>query len=166
MTGKDIDITDIAEVEKLLREARICRLALNNGDYPYIIPMCFGYMLEGNHLELYFHSAPRGQKLELIKKNNLAGFEMDILTDIVKGENGCSVSAIYDCMTGTGSVEIINGIEKLTGLTKIISKYDEEKQDHKFSEQALNSMVLIKLTADSFNCRRHEVAEEEIDLPG
>lgn len=165
MTGKDVEITDIEEVEKLLKEAKICHIALNNGDYPYIIPMCFGYRLEGNHLELFFHTAPRGQKLELIKKNNLAGFEIDIHTGIVKGENGCSVAAIYDCMTGTGTVEIVNGIEKLTGLTRIISKYDEEKQEHKFSEQTLNSMVLLKLTADSFNCRRHEVAEESIDLP-
>lgn len=34
---------------------------------------------------------------------------------------------MYECVTGTGSIEIVNGIEKLTGLTSIISKYDEEK---------------------------------------
>ena len=72
---------------------------------------------------------------------------------------------MYECITGTGFVEIINGIEKLTGLTSIISKYDEVKQEHKFSEQALNGMVLIKLTADSFCCRSHQVDEENIDLP-
>ena len=75
------------------------------------------------------------------------------------------MTAIYECMTGTGFVEIINGIEKLTGLTSIISKYDDVKQEHKFSEQALNGMVLIKLTAENFCCRSHQVDEDNIDLP-
>ena len=60
---------------------------------------------------------------------------------------------------------VINGIEKLTGLTSIISKYDDVKQEHKFSEQALNGMVLIKLTAENFCCRSHQVDEDNIDLP-
>lgn len=160
MTGKDIEITESAEVEKLLKNAKVCRLALNNGSYPYIIPMCFGYVLQGKHLELYFQSTPHGQKLELIKKNNLAAFEIDILSNIVKSENRCSVEAIYDCIAGNGTVEIVNGIEKITGLTKIISKYDEEKQEHKFSEKTLNNMLLIKLTVDSYNCHRHEISDE------
>lgn len=152
-------------ISKLLRDARICRIALMNGEYPYIIPMCFGYVLEGNHLELYFHSSPKGKKIDLIKKNNIAGFEIDHLSDIIRDENNCSVSALYECITGTGTVEIINGIEKLTGLTAIISKYDEEKTEHKFSENTLNSMTLIKLTASRFHYRTHEVDEDNIDLP-
>lgn len=165
MAGVNKEITDITEIERILKEAKVCRLALMNGEYPYIIPMCFGYKLDGGQLELYFHSAPTGQKIDLIKKNNLAGFEMDCLTGIVKDESRCSVTAIYECMTGTGFVEIINGIEKLTGLTSIISKYDDVKQEHKFSEQALNGMVLIKLTAENFCCRSHQVDEDNIDLP-
>lgn len=165
MTGTDREITEIASIEKLLKEAQICRIALMNGEYPYVIPMCFGYKLEGSHLELYFHTSPKGQKIELLKKNNLAGFEIDHLTGIVREENDCGITALYECITGTGSIEIINGIEKLTGLTSIISKYDEEKMEHKFSEQVLNSIVLLKLTADSFCCRTHCVDQDKIDLP-
>lgn len=166
MSDINKEISDIAEIERILRESKICRLGLMNSEYPYIIPMCFGYKLDGGRLELYFHSAPTGQKIDLIKKNNLAGFEIDCLIGIVNDEETCSVNAVYECITGTGLVEIINGIEKLTGLTAIIDKYDDVKQEHKFSEQALNGMVLIKLTADSFCCRSHQVDEEKIDLPG
>ena len=165
MTGTDREITEIAEIEKLLKTAQVCRIALMNGEYPYVIPMCFGYKLEGRHLVLYFHTSPKGQKLDLIKKNNTAGFEIDHLSGIITNETDCGVTALYECMTGTGSMEIINGIEKITGLTSILSKYDEKKTEHKFSEQVLNSIVLLKLTADSFCCRTHEVAQEKIDLP-
>ncbi len=165
MTGTDREITEIAAIEKLLKEAPVCRIALMNGEYPYVIPMCFGYKIEGSHLELYFHTVPKGQKIELIKKNNLAGFEIDHLTGIVREENDSGITALYECITGTGSVEIINGIEKLTGLTSIITKYDVEKTEHKFSEQVLNNIVLLKLTADSFCCRTHCVDQDKIDLP-
>ena len=69
MTGQNIEMTDPAAINKLLKEAKVCRIALMNGEYPYIIPMCFGYKLEGNHLELFFHTSPKGQKIDLIKKN-------------------------------------------------------------------------------------------------
>ena len=46
MTGKNIEMTDPAAINKLLKEAKVCRIALMNGEYPYIIPMCFGYKLE------------------------------------------------------------------------------------------------------------------------
>ena len=96
MTGKNIEMTDPAAINKLLKEAKVCRIALMNGEYPYIIPMCFGYKLEGNHLELFFHTSPKGQKIDLIKKNNIAGFEIDHLTDVVKDENDCGVTAVYE----------------------------------------------------------------------
>ena len=104
MTGKNREMTDPAEINKLLKEAKVCRIALMNGEYPYIIPMCFGYNLEGNHLELFFHTSPKGQKIELIKKNNIAGFEVDHLTRLVKDENDCGIMAVYECISGTGSI--------------------------------------------------------------
>lgn len=164
MNGTDREITEAEVINNLLKQAQVCRIALMNGEYPYVIPMCFGYKLEGGRLELYFHTTPKGQKIDLIKKNNLAGFEIDHLSGINRDENDCRVTALYECITGTGSIEIINGIEKLTGLTSIISKYDEEKTDHKFSEQMLNGMVILKLTADSFCCRTHSVDKDKIDI--
>ncbi len=74
MNGTDREITEIEVINNLLKQAQVCRIALMNGEYPYVIPMCFGYKLEGGRLELYFHTTPKGQKIDLIKKNNLAGF--------------------------------------------------------------------------------------------
>ena len=62
MTGQNIEMTDPAAINKLLKEAKVCRIALMNGEYPYIIPMCFGYKLEGNHLELFFHGMSEDRK--------------------------------------------------------------------------------------------------------
>lgn len=149
------EVTDINQIEQILTEAKVCRLALLDNDYPYIVPMCFGFNLDGDKLALYFHSAPSGKKLELIKKNNNVGFEIDCLKEIIKGDIACSFSASYQSITGIGTIDIINGIEKITGLNCIMKKYDSSTGEHKYSEQSLNNVTILKLTAEEFCCKVH-----------
>lgn len=153
MRRAEREITAIDEIEEILERAQVCRLALFNGDYPYIIPMCFGYDLHSDRLELYFHCAAKGKKLDLIKENNNAAFEIDNLTGIKPGDIACSWSAYYECITGTGTIDIINGIDKLTGLNRITRKYMHTTAEQKYSEQMLNSVIILKLTADEFCCK-------------
>ena len=155
MRRSEREITDINEIERILNEAQVCRIALVDGEAPYIIPLCFGYTLEGDQLVLYFHSAPQGKKIDLIKENNNAAFELDKMGEIVHGDTACSFTAPYECITGKGTIDIINGIEKLTGLNSIMSKYDKTGREPKYSEQSLNNVAILKLTVDEFCCKAH-----------
>lgn len=160
MRRAEREITDISRITEILDRAQVCRLALNDGEYPYIIPMCFGFDLDGDKLELYFHCAAQGKKIDLIKANNRAGFEIDRLDKIIRGDIACSFTADYESITGYGTIDIINGIEKLTGLNRIMNKYDPERREHKYSEQMLNSVVILKLTVSSFACKAHLTPQE------
>lgn len=155
MRRAEREVTDIKEIERILNEAQTCRIALVDGDFPYIIPMCFGYTLEGGELELYFHSALKGKKMELLKKNNNAAFEIDKLGDIIPGDIACDFTASFECITGKGTIDILNGIEKLTGLNTIMAKYDKSGREHKYSEQTLNNVAILKLTVEEFCCKAH-----------
>lgn len=155
MRRAEREVTDIAEIERILNSARVCRIALVDGEFPYMIPMCFGYTLESGELALYFHSAPQGKKMELLKENNNAAFEIDELGDIIPGEIACSFSATFECITGKGTIDIINGIEKITGLNTIMAKYDKSGREHRYSEQMLNNVAILKLTAEEFCCKAH-----------
>jgi hypothetical protein len=156
MTIRGTEVTDIREIERIFSEAKVCRLALMNGEYPYVIPMCFGYDMHGDMPELYFHCAAQGRKLELVKKDNHAAFEIDCMKEIIPGEIPCTFTASYESVTGSGTVEIINGIEKLTGLNCIVRKYDDSQKESKYSEQALNSVVILKLTVTELCCKIHK----------
>lgn len=156
MRRSEREVTDIAEIERILNEAQVCRIALVDGEFPYLIPLCFGYTLESGELALYFHSALQGKKMELLKKNNNAAFEIDKLREIIPGENACSFSASFECITGRGTIDILNGIEKITALNSIMAKYDKSGREHKYSEQTLNNVALLKLTADEFCCKAHK----------
>ncbi len=155
MRRQDREVKNIEEIEKILSEAMVCRLALFDGEYPYIVPLCLGYDIDGGELVLYFHSAAKGKKIDLIKRNNHAAFEIDNLKEIVRGEIPCTCTAVFESISGSGTVDIINGIEKITGLNSIMKKYGGADKENKYSEQSLNSVVILKLTADEFCCKAH-----------
>lgn len=156
MRRPEREITDLNKIEQILNDAKVCRLALFDEEYPYIVPMCFGYDLDGDKLELYFHSAPKGKKIELIKANNRAAFEIDSLEQIIRGDIPCSFSAEYSSVTGVGTLDVINGIDKLTGLNLMMRKYDQTGKEFKYSEQMLNSVVVLKLTVEEFCCKSNQ----------
>lgn len=157
MRRAEREVTDIGEIERILKEAKVCRLALMDGKFPYIIPMCFGYSLNAGQLEIYFHCAAQGKKLDLLKKNNNAAFEIDKINEIYSTSDiACSFTAAYESITGVGTVEVINGIEKLTGLNTIMAKYAGEGKEYKYSEEMLNNVVILKLTAEEFCCKANK----------
>lgn len=153
MRRAEREITEAKEIERILSQAQVCRLALMDGEYPYIVPMIFGYDLDSDKPELYFHCAAKGRKIDLIKANNRAAFEIDRLLGIQPGETACSYTAHYECITGTGTIDIINGIDKITGLNRITHKYINTPMEGKFSEQMLNNVIILKLTAEEFSCK-------------
>ena len=77
MRRKDREITDFDEMMEIVKKCDTCRLALNDGEYPYIVPLNFGHEVKDGKLTLYFHCANEGKKLDLIRKNNKVTFEMD-----------------------------------------------------------------------------------------
>jgi len=59
MRRKEREITDQQIIDKILSESIICRLALYDEEFPYIVPMDFGYADNA----LFFHCAREGKKL-------------------------------------------------------------------------------------------------------
>mgnify|MGYP000681818771 CR=1 FL=1 len=66
---EETEIKDFDEIIEVINKCDVCRLAINDGDYPYIVPMNFGLNIEDGKVVLYFHCASEGKKLELLKKN-------------------------------------------------------------------------------------------------
>ncbi len=74
MRRKDREVTDIQVLEDILRKGIVCRVALHDEPFPYIVPLNYGY----KDNKLYIHCANEGHKLELIEKNPKAAFVVDI----------------------------------------------------------------------------------------
>ena len=50
MRRKDREITDREEILAIIRKCDVCRIALNDGDYPYIVPLNFGLDVQGDQV--------------------------------------------------------------------------------------------------------------------
>ncbi|MCI7691408.1 MAG: pyridoxamine 5'-phosphate oxidase family protein [Oscillospiraceae bacterium] len=156
------EITDINEIDAVLSDAQMCRIALLDGDKPYIAPLLFGYCLSEGSPEFYFRCGEKSELIELIKKNNRAAFETDRLYEVVPGEENPSLfEASYEYVGGTGTIEFITGIDKITGFSHILKKYNKNGGECIISEQILNSFAVLKLTATRIYCKKQRRAVGE-----
>lgn len=123
MRRKDRELTDRSDLQAILDEADVCRIAMQTGQAPYIVPLNFGYAWD-DRLVLYFHSATEGRKLDLLAANNEVGFELDAGHELVTADLACSWGMKYRSIIGTGIVNFIEDEqEKARALGTIMRKY-------------------------------------------
>jgi hypothetical protein len=150
MRRKDKEITDIKEIEGIIKKAIYCRIGLVDGDEPYIVPVCFGY--ERN--ALYFHSASEGRKVELMRKNNKVCFEIDTDVEVVKPEEpSCDWTMKYRSVIGVGRAHILEGDEeKSYGLRLILKHYTGG--DFSFPKAELDSVLVARIDIESITGKK------------
>ena len=68
MRRADREITDFEEMLQVMERCDVCRLALNDEGYPYILPLNFGMSARDGKVELYFHGALEGRKYQLMAR--------------------------------------------------------------------------------------------------
>jgi nitroimidazol reductase NimA-like FMN-containing flavoprotein (pyridoxamine 5'-phosphate oxidase superfamily) len=140
MRRNEREITDRKDIDNIIRRCRVCRLAMCDDGQPYVVPLNFGY--DGR--SLYFHTAPEGRKIDIIKRNNLVGFEFDILHDIVTAEQACKWGAKYESVMGLGTAEIVDDLEaKKEALEWIMRQYGNGTWD--FKEEILKKTLVFSV---------------------
>lgn len=152
MRRKDKEITEIQTLEEIISRAKVCRLGLSRANKPYIVPLSFGY---ADHT-LYFHSAPEGEKLAIIRENAAACFEIDLDVAEVKGDNPCNWSMRYQSVVGFGEVSFIEDIAaKKEALAHIIRHYTGE--GYNLSEQAVEGLTVFQLKIESMTGKKSKI---------
>ncbi|MEN6319255.1 MAG: pyridoxamine 5'-phosphate oxidase family protein [Syntrophaceae bacterium] len=137
------EITDRMEIDNIIRQCRVCRLGLSNGEEPYIVPLCFGYDGE----TLYFHSAPDGRKIDILRKNNRVCFEFDIPGDMKESEQICKWGIRYRSVIGFGKAELVDdGDAKRKALDILMAQYSDKT--YSFPNEVLTKTTVIKVVID------------------
>ena len=107
MRRSDREINEKNKIIEVMTRCEVCRLALNDEGYPYILPLNFGMECQNGIITLYFHSALEGRKVELIEKDNRASFEMDCRHQLQYFEEKGHCTYAYESVIGKGKIEII-----------------------------------------------------------
>lgn len=53
MRRKEREVTDKEEIRQILEKGQVIRIAMNNGEYPYILPVNYGYEMENGRITLF-----------------------------------------------------------------------------------------------------------------
>lgn len=142
MRRNDKEVKEIEDIVKIIDKCRECTIAFFDDKYPYVIPLNFGYEYTGK-INLYFHGANEGKKLDLIKKNNKVAFEMHHVKEINIDKIACKSTTKFESINGNGKIEILEKEDKTKGLNIIMKHYT--KKDYEIDENILNSVCVFKL---------------------
>jgi len=158
MRRSDREITDTRDIIEILDSCDVCRLAMSQDDFPYVVPMNFAFDFENDRLTLYFHCARQGKKLDIIAKNPNVCFEVDCAHELVKGESVCHYSMKYQSVIGTGIAELItDNAEKSAAMTKIMRRYAPEAgEGFMFPAHALEAVAVICVRVDTFTGKANQ----------
>ena len=152
MIRKDREITDFGEIIEIIKKCDVCRIALNDEAYPYIVPLNFGMDVQDQQVTLYFHGALKGKKLDLIKKDNRATFEMDCGHNFILYEERMSCTMGYESVMGRGTIEILPEEEKYEALRILMRQYHAE--DFQFNKDMMKVTTVMKMTVESMTGKR------------
>ena len=154
MRRKDREITDLAEIEKMIARSEVCRIAMTDGHMPYVVPLNFGYAEKDGMFTIYFHCAREGKKLEILAKNPAVCFEIDGAHALIAGEEACDYGYRFESVIGFGKAKVLKtNEEKVFGLRKIMKQYTG-KTDDTFSENALAAVCVVKVQLDELTGKR------------
>lgn len=154
MRRKEKEITDKSDMESVIKRTAVCRLAMVEGSRPYLVPMCFGY----RDRTLYFHSAHKGRKIEILKENNRVCFEVDIDTEIGKGEKACDWGMKFQSVIGFGTASFVTDPdEKRQALDVIMAQYAEAGDDFRYPDANLKATTIIKVVVEQMTGKRSHI---------
>lgn len=144
MRRKDREITDFNEIIEIIKKCDVCRIALNDEGFPYIVPLNFGLDVKKRQVFFYFHSAMQGKKLDLIAKDNRASFEMDCDHNLILYEEQMNCTMGYASVIGHGIIEMVPDEDKYEALKILMRQYHRE--DFKFNTDMMRVTAVLKMT--------------------
>jgi nitroimidazol reductase NimA-like FMN-containing flavoprotein (pyridoxamine 5'-phosphate oxidase superfamily) len=150
MRRLDKEVKDEKVIREIFEDSQVLRIGFAIDGVPYIVPVNYAYA-DGH---LCIHSAPAGNKIEMIKKNDRVCFEMELYDEIMKAEKACNWTTKYRSVIGWGTIRVSDEKdEKIRGLDLIMKKYGW-KGKTVYGDGMLNNMVLLLIEIDHFTAKQ------------
>lgn len=150
MRRSDKEITNRLEIDRIIRDSDVCRLAFAVKNEPYLVPVSFGY--DGEYL--FIHTAKSGKKIDCIAANNRVCFEFERNVSLVHhAHEACKWSFAYECVIGFGAIrELTSDEQKIKGLNCIMEHYSGRKWE--FGEAETKIVRVWEISISSLSGKR------------
>jgi nitroimidazol reductase NimA-like FMN-containing flavoprotein (pyridoxamine 5'-phosphate oxidase superfamily) len=152
MIRAEKEITNRREIDSILSKATVCRIGFIDHETPYIVPLNFGY----HDNCLYFHSAPNGKKIELLKRNPLVCFEVELDLQIINTGIPCKWSMHYTSVIGYGAASFITDTQQKQKALSIIIDHYSPGTSYEFPEKNLHEVIVIKIEINQMTGKKSQ----------
>ena len=153
MRRTDKQIINTSDIEQIIKNSLVCRLALAKDNIPYLVPVSFGY--DGKCL--YVHTAKEGRKIDFIRANSMVCFEFDINVKTVEHKSvACKWSTSYQSVIGYGKMsELTDFREAAYALNQIMLQYSGK--DWEMTEKMLETVKMWKIEIEEMTGKQSEM---------
>ncbi len=154
MRRKDREVTKVEEQLSILNDCKVCRIAVQDAQGLYIVPLNFGYSYEEGRLTLYFHSALSGRKIRAIEENGAVAFEMDCRHRLIEAEDACKYGYAFGSIIGSGTASIVQDTKEKQKALSLLMKHQTGK-DFVFGSRQADAVTVFQLDVAAFSVKEH-----------
>jgi len=153
MRRSDREITDRQVIDGILRAGKVMRIALVDGDRPFLLPVFYAF--DGK--ALYFHSAQSGSKVEIMKKNPNVCFEVSLDHGFVADQMACDFEARHRTVIGQGTVRFVSDTEEKTrALDAIVAHFTDKHFD--YPAENLKRTLVVRVDVGTISGKQYGLA--------
>ena len=154
MRRKDREVKGREEIEEIILQCKTCHVAMVDDGSPYVVPLNFGYrFLDSGVLELFFHSAFEGRKIDILKKNNRVCFEMAFEGESVFPDVPCRSGYYFASVIGYGEVFFIQDTAEKCEALSIMFRH-QVGRDVIFTADQAETVCVYKIVSTDFTGKK------------
>ena len=159
MTKRERQVTDLKEIARILEAGKVLHLGLAVDNEPYVVPMNYGHTFEDGKLKVYLHSALRGRKLDMMRRNPHVFFEIDCDRMPFDGKLPCQYGMVYSSLMGRGTAHIVEDAEeKMRAMTHLMKT--QTGKDFTFDEKLVSIVAVIRIDVSEYTAKHRPLPEK------
>lgn len=143
-------MADRRDIDEVLRSHKVCRMAMCDGDDPYVLPLSYGY----DGASLFIHCAREGRKLDVLRRNSKVCFVVDGDHAFVPADQVCRRPMRYRCVVGTGVATILDSMEEKIGALKVLMDHQYGPGDWSFDPDVVAKTLAIRVEIKEMTGKR------------
>lgn len=154
MRKAEREIKNFDDIIDVLNRCETVRIGFSGNEYPYVVPLSFGYEITGGNVVIYVHGAKEGLKHDLIAKNNRVCVEADIFHRYISTGHG--VTTEYESIIGFGVARKADHDDSVKGLD-LLMKHCRVEGYSAAQCVALGITAVYKIMLDSITGKKRAI---------
>ena len=154
-------MTDPERIAAIIAACDIVEVAYADAEGLTIVPLNFGFDYDEatGKLTLWFHSAPRGRKLDAIRA--AAGgrlpvaFTMQTDCEVVAGRTTCNWGEAFKSIVGNGTASLVEDLDECRHGLQTLMAQQAHMPNVEFTDAQVRSVTVWKIEVDYFTTKVH-----------